>query len=262
MPLPGQRWSLQLGDSPIVATAVHAGHEMRSELLEICALSEADRFREEDPFTDRLATVVPTHLTPAVSRFEVDLNRTRDEAIYKKPEDAWGLNLWKHPLSPQLIVGSLELYDAYYQQFHSLLTQVEKKFGAFVVLDIHSYNHRRPGPEEPPEDPEKNPEVNVGTGTMDRNYWTPLVDRFMDDLRKFDFNGRSLDVRENVKFRGRQGPAYVHQHFPKTGCALALEFKKIFMDEWTGQLNQTLLEQLRAALGSTVPGILEELSKR
>ena len=257
-----ERWSLQLGDSPIVATAVHNGHDMRSELINLCALSDAERFREEDPYTDILAAVAPTQLVPVFSRFEVDLNRARHEAVYKTSEDAWGLNLWKKDLPQSFIEDSLKIYDAYYAQFHSLLTQVENKFGAFIVLDIHSYNFRRPGPDQPPEDPKKNPEVNVGTGTMDRTYWGPVVDRFIADLRKYDFNARSLDVRENVKFRGRQGPRFVHQNFPKTGCALALEFKKIFMDEWTGQLNQPVLDQLHTALQSTLPGLLEELGKR
>jgi len=30
----------------------------------------------------------------------------------------------------------------------------------------------------------------------------PLVERFVADLRACDFGGRSLDVRENVKYRG------------------------------------------------------------
>lgn len=256
-----ERWTLQLGDSPIVATAVHAGHEMRPELQKICALTNAERLREEDPFTDYLASIAPTHWTPHVSRFEADLNRAREQAVYQKPEDAWGLNLWKKDLTAPMIQTSLDFYDSYYNQFHLLLRQMEKKYGAFVVLDIHSYNHRRGGPDASPEDPEKNPEVNVGTGTMDREFWAPLVDRFILELRKFDFNGRNLDVRENVKFRGRQGPAFVHQNFPKKGCSLALEFKKIFMDEWTGQVDRSVLEKLFEALESTLPGLLEELKK-
>src|ERR687884_306413 len=56
----------------------------------------------------------------------------------------------------------------------------------FVVLDLHSYNHRRSGPEAPPADPAGNPEINVGTGSLDRERWGPLVDRFADDLRTVD----------------------------------------------------------------------------
>lgn len=52
---------------------------------------------------------------------------------------------------------------------------------------------------------------------MDRNRWGRLVDRFISDLRAFDFLGRHLDVRENVKFVGRQFPKWVHTRFPATG---------------------------------------------
>lgn len=256
------RWLLKVGDSPLMATAVHNGHDMRPELLGITALSEAERFREEDPFTDFLAEIVPTRLVSKVSRFEVDLNRARNEAVYCKPEDAWGLNLWKIPLTPEMIQASLDLYDAFYRELHGLLIRLEKKFGGFILLDIHSYNHRRSGPDQSPEDPEKNPEINLGTGTMDRRYWAPLVDRFLAEIKKFDFDGRALDIRENIKFRGRQIPTYVHSHFPKSGCALALEFKKIFMDEWTGKPDKSIMKKLREALRSTLPGLLEELKKR
>ena len=39
----------------VVATAVHAGHDLRPEIAERIALPAADRWREEDPMTDRIA---------------------------------------------------------------------------------------------------------------------------------------------------------------------------------------------------------------
>jgi hypothetical protein len=103
--------------------------------------------------------------------------------------------------------------------------------------------------------------VNIGTGTMDRALWAPLVERFIADLRAFDFMGRHLDVRENVKFRGGYFPRWTHETFPATGCAIAIEFKKFFMDEWTGEPDHAQVEAIRLALQSTVPGVLEELEK-
>jgi hypothetical protein len=129
-----------------------------------------------------------------------------------------------------------------------------------VVLDIHSYNHRREGPQGPPADPRENPEVNVGTGNMNRPVWARLVDRFLDDLRGFDYFGRSLDVRENVKFRGGHLSRHVHETHPDSGCVLSIEFKKIFMDEWTGAVDEEQLTALREALQGAIPGLLEELA--
>ncbi|MBU0678352.1 MAG: N-formylglutamate amidohydrolase, partial [Verrucomicrobia bacterium] len=127
------------------------------------------------------------------------------------------------------------------------------------VLDIHTYNHRRNGPDGEPADPAANPEVNIGTGTMDREQWAPLADRFITDLRSFDLNGRHLDVRENVKFRGGFFSRFIHEHFPKSGCSLAIEFKKFFMNEWTGELDNAMHDQIREALASAVPGLLDML---
>jgi hypothetical protein len=97
---------------------------------------------------------------------------------------------------------------------------------------------------------------------MDRWRWTRLVDRFIDDLRQFDFIGRSLDVRENVRFQGGYFPRWVHETFPHSGCALAVEVKKFFMDEWTGTPEMELHHAVGRALESATPGLLDELSRR
>lgn len=247
------------GDVPLVAAAVHGGHSVRAEVAAVLALDEADRLREEDPFTAEWATLAGTHIVALRSRFEVDLNRPRDKAVYLKPETAWGLRVWKTDPPADMIVRSLAEYDAFYTEAKRIFSDMQRRFGCFVVLDLHTYNHRREGPEGPSADPAGNPEVNVGTGTMNRQRWKPVVDRFIADLRGFDFLGRHLDVRENVKFRGGQFSRWIHSTFPESACSLAIEFKKFFMDEWTGGPDRVQVEAIRRALQSTVPGIMEEL---
>ena len=83
----------------------------------------------------------------------------------------------------------------------------------------------------------------------------------MADLRNFDFLGRHLDVRENVKFSGCHFSRWVHETFPQSGCAISIEFKKFFMDEWTGVLDNVQVDAIRRALLHTVPGVLDELDK-
>ena len=138
-----------------------------------------------------------------------------------------------------------------------MLVGLEREYGSFVVFDLHSYNHRRQGPEGPAADPEKNPEVNVGTGTMNRARWAPVVDAFIESLSNYDFQGRRLDVRENVKFVGRQLPQWVHENFPDTGCVIAV--KKFFMDEWTGEPDRSAMEEIQRALASTVEPVMAAL---
>ncbi len=68
-------WRLKEGDSPLVAVAIHNGHEAREEVAALFALDERERFREEDPFSDQWTTVADTQIVGLHSRFEVDLNR-------------------------------------------------------------------------------------------------------------------------------------------------------------------------------------------
>lgn len=249
------------GDSPVVAAAIHDGHGLRGELESLVALDSAARLREEDPFTGGWTTVADTQIVGLRSRFEVDLNRPRDQAVYIKPEDAWGLEVWKNEPQSEIVARSLAQYDGFYAAIKELFSDLEKQHGKFVVFDLHSYNHRRDGAGAPEADPELNPEVNIGTGTMDRQRWSPIVDRLIADLRGFDYHGRHLDVRENVKFQGGYFSRWAHENFPDSACVIAIEFKKFFMDECSGEPEYSQLEAIQNALQSAVPGVLQELKK-
>jgi N-formylglutamate amidohydrolase len=193
------------------------------------------------------------------SRFEVDLNRPPEAAIYRTPEEAWGLEVWHGPLDAGVVAESMAEYWRFYALLRDVLEDVQSRHGHFVVLDIHAYNHRRGGPQGPAADPRTHPEINVGTGTMNPRLWAPLVDRFIAELRAFDFQGRSLDVRENVNFRGGHVPKWIHGRFPLYGCAIAIEIKKFFMDEWSGAVDDVAVATIRALLQSTLSGLREEL---
>jgi N-formylglutamate amidohydrolase len=254
-------WTVTTADGPLVAVAIHAGHELRPEVARHIRLGDAERLREEDPFTHVWAEVAPTRVVVDQSRFEVDLNRPREGAVYVDPEQAWGLDVWASPLPADVIDRSLDAWEQFYAMFEALLEEKRRHYGRFLVYDIHSYNHRRDGPAAPTADPVCNPDVNVGTGSMDRTRWAPLVDRFIADLRAFEMDGAALDVRENVRFRGGYLSQFVHERFPASGCALAIEFKKTFMDEWTGDPHPARVARLKNALASTVPGVLRELER-
>lgn len=252
-------WRTTFGDSPLIATAIHHGSLMRPELVEIFALDAASKLREEDPYTGYLTTVAPTQIVALHSRFEVDLNRERAQAVYRHPEDAWGLHLWKAPLSDELINRSLLTYDLFYRHLRFWLGTLIERYPRVAVLDLHSYNYRRSGAAGEPADPQLNPEVNLGTGSMDRERWAPIVERALHEFRTADYLGRQLDVRENVRFRGGYMSRWMHEHFPHSVCCLAIEFKKIFMDEWTGEVDRRQLAALRTVLSQVAHGILEEL---
>ena len=261
-PVSNEVWSLSVGDGPLVATAVHDGHAMRDDVLAHAALDDLERLREEDPHTGGWTAVAPTRVIGLRSRFEVDLNRPREKAVYRTPEDAWGLNVWKGDPPSAVFEQSLKQYDDFYSTMKSLFQELSDQHGQFIVYDLHTYNHRRDGPSGPMADPTENPQVNIGTGTMNRDKWPHVVDTFIETLRDFDFPGGKLDVRENVKFRGGNWPRWIHENFPETGVAISIEFKKFFMDEWSGTPNHEWVSAIGDALRSTVPAVLDAAGKR
>ncbi len=233
---------------PVISCAIHAGHEMRSSLLRHCLLDDATRLREEDPYTDRIAEIGVGFVRVNRSRFEVDLNRPRDQAVYRTPDECWGLSVWGGQLPDDEVAASLAHYDAFYSRMEHLLERTVAAHGTAVVLDVHSYNHRREGPDAPPDAPNANPEVNLGTGTLDHDRWGDLASRVLTSM-----NAAGFDARENIRFKGGHFSAWAHERFGGTVCVLAFEFKKTFMDEWTGAVDLAALERSRQALADCAP---------
>ena len=254
-------WSVARGRSPLVGTAIHDGHLLRKDLADLMALAPEGRLREEDPFTAMTIEDLANRVVVHRSRFEMDLNRPRDGAVYLRPEQAWGLEVWGTQPAPEMVESVLHQHDGYYAMLLELLRGIEREHGRFVLLDMHSYNHRRDGAKAAPTAQEAAPDINIGTSSMDRAYWAPVVDAFMACLREQPFPGRKLDVRENVAFAGKgEQTRFVHAHFPATGCAIAVEFKKIFMDEWTGAPDLEAIAALRAAIRASLPVLEAALS--
>jgi N-formylglutamate deformylase len=249
------------GQGPLVAVALHAGHQVRPEVAAALELTPSERLREEDPFTDQWTSVAATRVVAHRSRFEVDLNRPRDQAVYRLPEQAWGLEVWRPGAVERVLAGSLETYDAFYRDVEALLRRVEEREGSFVVLDLHSYNHRRSGPDGPAEPPVESPDLNVGTGSMDRRRWASAVEAFLAASRASMALGRRLTVGENVRFLGGHFPAWVHATFPVSGCALAVEVKKFFMDEWTGVPDPRSLSGVQQLLAEASAAVVEGLGR-
>ena len=241
--------------SPLLAIAAHDGHKVRQDVSEYLLINEYDRLREEDPYTGYLTSVSGSRMVINTSRFEVDVNRPRDQAIYRTPENSWGLNVWKDDVSEEVWEKTMEEYDKFYILFKRIVSEIVDAWGYILIYDIHSYNYKREG-EPPKDDHEKNPEINVGTGTLNRNVWGPVVDYFMKQMKRYNYLGRQLQVEENVRFQGGYLSRWVHQNYGSRSCVLAIELKKIYMDEWTGVVDIAQLKSLREALYGTVAGVM------
>ncbi len=253
-------YTLIKGSSPIVATAIHEGHDTREELTGLFNLSDDERLREEDPFTAKWLHVSDNNIIVHHSRFETDVNRPRDKAIYIKPGDAWGLKVWKNDLQQEIIDRSLKLYDDFYKQVKEYFDSLFLLHDKILVYDIHSYNHRREA-KDIAADPVENPEINIGTKNMDHEIWQPLIQVIIDTFKHFDFDGRHLEVRENIKFKGGYFGQWLFEQYGKKICPVSIEFKKFFMDEWTGKPFEKDIKLINELLLESKGPVLESLKK-
>lgn len=250
------------GISPLVVTAIHDGHNTRDELAGLFNLSEEERLREEDPYTAKWTNISDNRIIVHQSRFETDVNRPKEKAVYKVPEDAWGLKIWKKELPGHIANDSLKVYEDFYKQtkiyFDKLFTLNKK----IIVYDIHSYNHLREAGYIAA-DPAENPEINLGTKNMDRQLWDPVIQSLTDHFNRFNYDGRNLDTRENIKFKGGYFGQWLYDQYGKNICPVSIEFKKFFMDEHTGEPFEkdiTLIGQLLKSSGHAVLNALKKIN--
>lgn len=254
-------FQMQDDNSPIIVAAIHDGHQIRSELIDYLSLEDSARLREEDPYTGRWIQISKNNITTKTSRFEVDLNRPPEKAVYLKPEDSWGLKVWNEEIPENVFRKSLQKHIEFYNKLDAEINKHLTNNKTIVVYDLHSYNYKRNGADKPAEDDLMNPEINLGTGTLDRNKWSSIVDRFIDEVSAYNFMGRTLDIRENVKFKGGYFPRWIHNKFPNSVCCLSIEFRKFFMDEWTGEPFNDVINEINFLLKHTTVSILEEINK-
>lgn len=245
---------------PLLATAIHAGHKLSPDMLEHCGIPEADRLREEDPFTDEAASLFPNSIVLASSRFELDLNRIKDKALYLKPEDCWGLPIQRDKLPPHVIACLYSEYEQWYGHLDFCVKRLLEQHPFIVVLDLHSYNHHRGGPDAPFDPQEANPDIILGRSNMSARYHK-RVEALRASLDGQSWNGRRIDCRADVKFPGGYLSRYLNAHYSDRLICLAVEFKKLFMDEWRGELDRPAWDELKSLFKNAVEAWLPEALK-
>jgi N-formylglutamate deformylase len=247
------QYILEEKGGPVWALAIHDGHHLADELLPLMNLSEAERLREEDPYTGQLTDIGTNRLIVKTSRFQVDLNRALQDAIYLHPEQAWGLTVWKQQ-PPRAMIERIHHSYRYIQKLLSLvIEETIHRYGYFIIYDIHSYNSKRNGPDETV-DTSLNPQINIGT-IHNSSIWHPITEAFTKFVANEQFAGRSIDIRENVKFSGGYLSKWINSKYGAHGCVISIEFRKDFMDEWTGVPNHEAIESLRQLLQSSITSL-------
>ncbi|MFT5719607.1 MAG: hypothetical protein ACI9T7_003822 [Oleiphilaceae bacterium] len=241
---------------PVVCTAIHNGHRLRSELDKTFLLTKQERFYEEDPYTDELISSFPIVMIGNDSRFEYDLNRAKTLSTYFKT--AWDKQVWQKPLSPKQRASSHKKHESFYNVLEALVAQLEKRFKNSIVFDVHSYNHQRIEKDTPT--------FNVGSSQIDVERWGAIVQHFESQLNKISLPNLDVRAATDEVFQGRGYLiTHINAHFDNT-LVLPLEVKKVFMDETSGDLYSLVLEELKAgfkqAVSETAAYFVRRFTKR
>nr|WP_321235379.1 N-formylglutamate amidohydrolase [uncultured Psychroserpens sp.] len=223
--------------------AVHDGHQFRKELWENCIHTEYERWYEEDPETKHMVITHPIVIAGCDSRFEYDLNRGPEEAVFVT---AWGKKLWHKPLSEAEKMKSLKKHENFYKVVHALISKLEEKFGVSIVYDMHSYNWKRWDREVPT--------WNLGTSNVDNN-------RFADDIESWRQSLSELHFPNHIKSTSKinntfQGNGYflkfITQNFQNT-LVLATEIAKIYCDEYDYVIYPEVVAAVEKQLKTRLP---------
>ncbi len=210
--------------APYVCGAVHDGHQFRHSLWEHCLHTEYERWYEEDPCTKQMVQSHPIVIAGCDSRFEYDLNRPPETAIYS---DAWGKQLWKTPISDFEKELSLEKHRNFYKVVQALLGKLEEKYQKVLVFDMHSYNWKRWD--------RAVPSWNLGTKNIDNSRFGRFAQEWAAKLGNLALPyGLPQTALINDTFQGNgYFLKYITKNFPNT-LVLATEIAKIYCDELTG----------------------------
>ena len=229
--------------SHYVCGAVHDGHQFRKELWDICTHSAYERWYEDDPATREMVRSHPIVIAGLDSRFEYDLNRAPEEAIY---EDAWGKNLWKEPLTEAMKKISLRKHDDFYRVVNALIRKIEDRYGVCLVYDMHSYNWKRWD--------RVVPTWNLGTSNVDNDRFGAVIESWRESLSQMDLphNIQSTSAINDTFAGNGYFLKYITSNFENT-LVLATEVAKIYCDEYSQILFPEVISAIENELKERIP---------
>ncbi|MFP4846687.1 N-formylglutamate amidohydrolase [Winogradskyella sp. PE311] len=233
-------------------SAIHNGNQFRKELWNNCLHSEYDRWYEEDPETKNMIISHPIVIAGCDSRFEYDLNRPSEEAVF---ETAWGKQLWKEPLAESEKEKSLLKHANFYKVVNALISKLEEKFGVCIVYDIHSYNWQRWDREVPT--------WNLGTTNIDIEKYGDMIEEWRRTLTSIKFpNDIKQTAAINNTFFGKGNfLKYITKNFKNT-LVLATEIAKVYCDEYKQIIYPEVVTAVEQQLQTLLPKHADEFYKK
>lgn len=228
--------------TPVIATAIHAGHHVRDELIPLMEIPQDQRLFEEDTATEAMIQGLPNTIWGLESRAVYDLNRSPDLALPLTPEKFWGIKVYETQPTPEMNQKSLASHARFYDFMGTVVSHMLDKFNVCIVLDIHSYNISRQiekGFASPPV-------FNLGTESLDRSKWKKQIQTWLMALETISLPRRiTTTVAENEIFSGKGQLCRCLSAWDDRILVLPTEVSKVYMDEHTGQVYVEVVEAIR-----------------
>lgn len=255
-PRDGFAWHLDFS-LPFIATAIHAGHHVREDLIPFMADDEHQRKFEEDTGTDLMINGLGNAVWGLESRAVYDLNRSREIALPLTPERFWGIRVYDKQPTEAMNQKSLAAYDAFYRFMETHIASILDRFGICIIYDIHSYNISRQvakGIESPPV-------FNLGTGLLDKSIWGQAIDLWLEKLGAIALPGIETTVAENRVFCGKAEFCRRLSALDKRILVLPTEISKVYMDELKGDLYPDVAQAVKKGLETAILSHIHLLKK-
>lgn len=234
------------GNSPVVATAIHAGSRIRKELQPYLLADDYLRRSEEDYGTSLLIENCPDIVIVDDSRAEYDVNRDRDLALPLTAERFWGIQIYKEIPPEEINRRTLAKYDHFRRFMSDYTHDMAEKFGHCCLFDIHSFNPSRQ--EEKGLDPV--PLFCVGTGNVLPQYRSS-ADKLIEQIRAVKIPGLVNHTLENQPFRGGAFGKSLVENDSRV-CVFSIEVAKFYMDEKTQLIDFGILQSIGRALSKII----------
>ncbi|WP_299786845.1 flavohemoglobin expression-modulating QEGLA motif protein [uncultured Shewanella sp.] len=222
---------------PVVCTAIHAGHELRPDLLKSCQLSDEERHLQESGYTDELISSQPVTLVCMDSRLEYDLNRPR--ALSTSYRLASKRKLWDKAHSAKQRALSHRKHQDFFTVYQALIAKLEGLFGMVIVFDIKAYNTQ---------EYLQAPLFNIDATQIEMPRWQAVINKFHKELDLISIPNMASNTAIDLIDSGMNYlTTHTNAKFDRT-LVLPTQIRKVYVDVETGNLYPQVLDALKLGL--------------
>ena len=135
-------------DFNVLLLTLHAGEFVPKNIKNKFAISDVERRKEEDIYSDKLYRNIVLKqggiwVNNKMSRFYCDLNRSKDECIYSNPDiNNFNHNIWGKELTKKERNDILKFYDDSYL----LLKSIIEAYSFNIIFDAHTMRNEKTRP--------------------------------------------------------------------------------------------------------------------